>query len=76
MHFSNTLRSRSAEGVHAVKGWVSPGRLYLAHYHAERNHQGLDHKIIEPDPDVGKADGTIVCRERLGGLLKYYHRAA
>ena len=49
---------------------------FFAHYHAERNHQGLDHKIIEPDPDVGKSAGELVCRERLGGLLKYYHRRA
>ena len=40
---------------------------YLEHYHRERNHQGLAHKIIEPDPEVGKGDGEIVCRERSAG---------
>lgn len=49
---------------------------YLAHYHQERNHQGLDNKIIQPDQDIGADNGTIACRERLGGLLHYYHRAA
>ena len=39
-------------------------------------HQGLDHQILEPGPEVGQQAGDIVCRERLGGLLKYYHRQA
>lgn len=46
---------------------------YMEHYHTERPHQGLDNEIIEPPPP-GK--GEIVCRERLGGLLKSYRRAA
>ena len=45
-------------------------------YHTERNHQGLGNKIIAPDRDVGRLEGEVVCRKRLGGLLKYYHRAA
>jgi len=49
---------------------------YLIHYHAERNHQGLGNQLIEPHPDVGKTEGVIQCRERLGGMLNYYHRAA
>ena len=55
--------------LHAVKE-------YLLHYHRERNHQGLDHRIIEPDPEVGQSTGNIVCRERLGGMLNYFHRQA
>lgn len=51
-------------------------RQYLAHYHAERSHQGLDNRITEPGQELGRAVGEIVCRERLGGLLRYYHRAA
>jgi transposase InsO family protein len=46
------------------------------HYHHERNHQGLENKIIEPGDEVGRSDGKIECRERLGGLLRYYHRQA
>ena len=49
---------------------------YLKHYHAERNHQGLDNKIIESGSEVGIGIGKIECRERLGGLLKYYYRDA
>ncbi|MSR60194.1 MAG: transposase, partial [Planctomycetaceae bacterium] len=51
-------------------------REYLAHYHGERNHQGLDNRILEPGDEVGQVVGTIHCRERLGGLLKYYSREA
>ncbi len=49
---------------------------FLEHYHAERNHQGLDNQIIEPGDEVGSVTGTIENRERLGGLLKYYYRDA
>ena len=49
---------------------------YLAHYHEERNHQGLNNKLINPGDDVGQREGEIQCRERLGGLLKYYYRQA
>ncbi len=49
---------------------------YLAHYHCERNHQGLGNKLIEPDDEIDQHQGEIQCRERLGGLLRYYHRAA
>ena len=49
---------------------------YIEHYHTERNHQGLDNQIIEPDESVGEIAGRIHCRERLGGMLRYYHRRA
>ena len=50
---------------------------FLGHYHQERNHQGKDNLLLFPSP-VPEADsrGAIRCRERLGGLLKYYSRAA
>lgn len=48
-------------------------KSYLEHYHTERNHQGLGNKLIEPNEAV---TGKIECRERLGGMLKYYHREA
>ena len=41
-----------------------------------RNHQGLDNQLIDPTQDVGHADGKIQCRERLGGMLRYYYRQA
>ena len=49
---------------------------YLAHYHAERNHQGLRNSLIEGSEEVDSTVGEIECRERLGGMLKYYHRRA
>ncbi len=49
---------------------------YLFHYHQERNHQGLENKIIDPGDEVGTDQGNVERRERLGGLLNYYHRAA
>jgi transposase InsO family protein len=48
-------------------------REFLEHYHAERNHQGLDNRLIVPGPEVGQTAGMIQCRERLGGLLRYYY---
>ncbi len=51
-------------------------REYLLHFHAERNHQGLDNRILEPGAEVGAIAGQIECRERLGGLLRYYYRNA
>jgi putative transposase len=51
---------------------------YGAHDHEERNHQGRQDLLLFPRPSAGacKAEGTIRCRERLGGLLKYYDRQA
>ena len=49
---------------------------YLIHYHGERNHQGLDNKLIDPGEGVGQTEGDICCRERLGGILNYYYRKA
>ena len=48
---------------------------YVEHYHRERNHQGLESRIIRcPDRDCGA--GEIKRRERLGGLLNFYCREA
>ncbi len=51
-------------------------REFVAHYHAERNHQGLAIRILTPGDEVGKTMGRVTCRERLGGLLRYYNRKA
>ena len=48
----------------------------LIHHHTERNHQGLDDELLIPLPANSDADGSIQCRERLGGVLKYYLRDA
>jgi transposase InsO family protein len=49
---------------------------FLEHYHGERNHQGMDNRILVPGAEVGQITGKLECRERLGGLLRYYYRAA
>jgi hypothetical protein len=49
---------------------------FVAHYHSERNHQGLANRLILPDPAHHDSTGIIQRRERLGGALNYYYRAA
>jgi hypothetical protein len=48
----------------------------MAHYHRERNHQGLGNALICPEPEHAGAQGEVHRRERLGGLLNYYYRKA
>ncbi len=48
---------------------------FLVHYHRERNHQGLGNELI--DGVEGRHSGRRVQRrQRIGGLLNYYYRAA
>ena len=49
---------------------------YVAHYHCERNHQGLGNEIIEKSEAIGCIKGVVRRRERLGGVLNYYYRDA
>jgi putative transposase len=51
---------------------------FVAYYHEERNHQGKDNALLFPvnGQKIGSLEGTIRCKERLGGLLKYYYRKA
>jgi len=50
---------------------------YNTHYHQERNHQGKGNRLLVPLASEGHSEGnSIHARERLGGLLKYYSRAA
>jgi transposase InsO family protein len=53
-------------------------REYVTHYHEERNHQGKGNVLLFPlnRPSARSSDRSVRCRERLGGLLKYYHREA
>jgi len=63
-------------------GSVKPIRLpalqqYTVHYHEERNHQGKGNRILFPSQTEARRNmGAVRCRERLGGLLKYYQRQA
>ena len=49
---------------------------FLEHFHSERNHQGLGNRLIEPGEKFGMRNGDVLCRERLGGMLRYYYREA
>ena len=50
-------------------------REFVAHYHIERNHQGIGNALIDRPP-AQAATGPIRRRQRVGGVLSYYYRAA
>jgi hypothetical protein len=50
--------------------------VFCQHYHHEGNHQGLANRLIEPGEAVGRRGGEVICRERLGWVLRYYYRPA
>lgn len=80
-HIERFMRSLKSEALDRII-FFGEGSLrravvsFLEHYHQERNHQGLGNTLIQPANDVGKTDGEILCDERLGGMLHYYHRQA
>ncbi len=50
---------------------------YVAHFHSERPHQGKGNVILFPTENLPQTAGErIVSKHRLGGLLRYYCRAA
>ena len=49
---------------------------YVAHHHQERNHQGKGNVLLFSQDLAKRATGSVQCRERLGGLLRYYEREA
>ena len=58
---------------HAVTEYVEH------HYQHERPHQGKDNRLLFPPPQHAAGPpttGPVLCRERLGGMLKFYHRTA
>jgi putative transposase len=62
--------------------WFGEDRLrrgiseFIFHYHFERNHQGLDNRLIIPKSTTDATTGRVRKRERLGGMLNYYFRDA
>jgi transposase InsO family protein len=47
---------------------------YVAHYHHERYHQGLNNQLLKVAANDSSYAGRVVQRERLGGMLNYYYR--
>ena len=48
---------------------------FVAHYHGERNRQGLGNELIDRLQQQ-PACGLVRRRQRLGGILSFYYRAA
>jgi putative transposase len=48
---------------------------FVVHYHRERNHQGLGNDLIDRVDDQ-TLSGSVRRRQRIGGILNYYYRAA
>ena len=52
-------------------------REYVVYYHQERNHQGKENLLLFPASDqLPQSERKVRSRERLGGLLRFYHREA
>jgi putative transposase len=51
-------------------------REYVEHYHQERPHQSLGNVPLVGPPPPDEGQGGVLCRTRLGGLLKHYYREA
>ena len=49
---------------------------FFQHYHLERNHQGLDSRLLTAPSESRNDNAPIARRKRLGGLLNYYYRRA
>jgi putative transposase len=52
---------------------------YVVHYHRERNHQGVDNRLLTPAEQAVQpvnSNAPVERRERLGGLLNSYYRRA
>jgi transposase InsO family protein len=49
---------------------------YLVHYHTERNHRGVGNRLLSNSPGLPRRCGPVRRRERLGGMLSFYHREA
>jgi hypothetical protein len=49
---------------------------YETHYHQERNHQGKANMLLFPLARKPLKKANLRCRERLGGLLKFYESGA
>ncbi len=49
---------------------------FVAHDHTERHQQGLGNRLLRPEVSHLRNTGVIQQRQRLGGMLNHYYRAA
>jgi putative transposase len=80
-HIERFLRSLKEECLAQIiffgeKSLNAATVTYLEHFHAEPNHQGMGNRLLIAGSEVGPMSGEVRCRERLGGLLRYYYRNA
>jgi putative transposase len=86
---SPNLNAYAERWVRSVKEWClsklilfGEGSLrraldnYTVHHHEERNHQGKGNVLLFPQKAKSHTTADIECHQRLGGLLRYYHRKA
>ena len=76
--FVRTIKDSCLERMVLI-GEGSRGRAvreFVAHDHHERNHQGLDNRLILPLSTAPPPRGRVPCRQRLGGMLHYDYRSA
>ena len=76
-HHQQTIEYLKAENT-ALREQLGERRVRFTveQYHEEHNHQGIGNRLIREPHDPLRPTGPIECRERLGGLLRYYTRAA
>ena len=77
MRFVRSIKEECLDRIIPIGEWHVRQAIaeFVEHYHRDRNHQGLDNRLIAGTPVTDKA-GAVQCRRRLGGLLNYYERAA
>ena len=49
---------------------------YADYYNKDRPHQGMGNRRLTEPAEPMPTEGRVLCRERLGGLLKSYYRQA
>ena len=75
--FVLSIRSECLDRIIPLGEWHLRRAIsdYMAHYHEERNHQGLGNALIDSST-AANDNGGVRRHQRLGGLLSYYHREA
>jgi putative transposase len=75
--FVRTIKESCLERMSLFgEGWLRKAiHEFLAHYHHERNHQGLGNRLILKKACADKR-GAVHRRQRLGGMLNYSYRQA